>query len=81
MIETAEQQQIRGVRASRAAYLREWRRKNPEKSREIQRRWRENHPEEVKAAQERYWKKRLEQMRRAGEMAIETPETSANNIP
>lgn len=46
-----------------AAYQREWRKKNLEKSREIQRRYRRNNPEACRAAKKKYYRKNRERHR------------------
>lgn len=43
--------------SNEAAYHREWRRKNPEKSRAILRKWRLLNPEKVKEQKQRYYQK------------------------
>ncbi len=46
------------ARASRAAYYREYRKKNGDRMRENERKWRSKNPDKVRAAQQRYWEKK-----------------------
>lgn len=49
-------------KAARAAYMKEYRKKNAEKVRETKRKWDKAHPEKLKEYQERYWEKQADRM-------------------
>lgn len=51
------------AREAKNAYLREWRRKNPDKVREYIRKWRKNNPEKVREINQRYWERRAAEER------------------
>lgn len=50
------------MRKARNAYMRAWRAKNREHTRNYGKAWRQAHPEKIKEYQDRYWQRKAEEL-------------------